>query len=216
MKIYPSLISADLLRLGEVIAALDTVCDGYHLDVMDYHFVPNLTWGPAFINAIRKVTKLPLHVHLMIQNPAAMMSSLALHADDTCIIHYEAVAHDAIPGLLQAIRACGWRAGIAINPKTPVSVLTDLVSYCDEVLVMSVEPGFSGQQFIEVTHKVTELVQLRNQSHTEFSIAMDGGITTAHVARLAALGVDAIGAAGAIFGRGDMLENIRALRAAID
>lgn len=214
MKIYPSLISADLLRLADVLALLDDECDGYHLDIMDHHFVPNLTWGSAFVNAIAHATKKPLFVHLMVSKPLELVEMLQLREGDTCIVHVELLDDSIFDSMQTVWKKKGLRIGLAVNPATSVAALRQYAGRVDEILVMSVEPGFSGQTFIDVTQKIVDLVRLRGLLGHPFLIGMDGGIKVEHVAWLAELGVDSISAAQAIFGTKDIVANVRALRLA--
>ncbi len=206
MKIYPSLISSNLLQLEETLHMLNPRCDGYHLDVMDDHFVPNLTWGPAFVNAIKAKTSLPLHIHLMVTDPASWLERLDLTTHDCFIFHYEAVAnpidqHD----LIKKIHAKGWRAGIAINPNTPVDSITSLLPDLDIVLIMSVQPGFSGQAFMpSVLEKISLLFHEKKAHNYPFRISMDGGINQQTIGLVTAThAVEHIAVASAIFNQPD-------------
>lgn len=208
MKIYPSLISSDLLNLGETIEQLIDHCDGFHIDVMDDHFVPNLTWGPAFVQAISQKTKLPIHLHLMVDEPEKWLSRVELKKDDIFIFHIEAVAGwpenksadfvEEVNYLL--VKTMGCKVGVAINPKTPVESVFSLLSSLDHVLLMSVEPGFSGQKFMpEVLEKVETLKKQREKLGLSFSIGMDGGINLETIKLAVQAGVDEVGVASAIF-----------------
>lgn len=213
MEIYPSLISADILDLKNVIKTFDPECDGYHVDVMDDHFVPNLTWGPMFVNAIREQTKLPLHIHLMVENPEAWLNRLTLNRGDTFIFHCE--VHNDLEQQLELITHIHMKelkAGIAINPKTNVDRIKDLVPVVDNVLVMSVEPGFSGQHFItEITEKIQPLLAMKKQSPRLFKIGMDGGINTHNIQSLAQQNIDYVAAAAAIFNHQDPVDALKRL-----
>jgi ribulose-phosphate 3-epimerase len=214
MKIEPSLISSDLLNLQHTLSTFDRVCDGYHLDVMDGHFVPNLTWGPMFINAIGKATKLPLCIHLMVDNPARWLGDLVVRPQDTVVFHTEVVTDVAFQkALVERIAAMGCHAGIALNPATTVDAVIPLLPIVDMILIMSVEPGFSGQKFIpEVTKKIEPLCKLRSQLHKTWIIGMDGGINHANIVPLVGLGVDSVAVASAIFDQPDPLVAIEQLR----
>lgn len=212
MKIYPSLISADLLNLKEVLAQLDAHCDGYHLDVMDDHFVPNLTWGPGFINAIAAATTLPLHVHLMVENPFDWLDRLHLAEKDCFIFHQEVFEEDEqIKELTKKVQQKGWQVGIALNPKTSVKKIKLLLPLFDEVLLMSVEPGFSGQLFIDVLNKVDELSEIRMHENLRFAIGMDGGINQDNIGLLVQRGVEFVGVASAIFSKNNMVKALQDL-----
>jgi ribulose-phosphate 3-epimerase len=193
---------------------LDPYSDGYHLDIMDDHFVPNLTWGPAFINTIRQVTKLPFHVHLMVEKPETWLSRLGLHKSDCIIFHYEAMPDlDAQKELINNIHNKGYLAGVSINPKTSVERIFDILPVIDLVLIMSVEPGFSGQQFIQETiKKVTPLITMRSQLHASFVITMDGGINESNAAMIAQQKVDQIAVASAIFAKPDPIQALKKLK----
>lgn len=213
MKIYPSLISADLLNLKSVIAQLDPHCDGYHLDVMDNHFVPNLTWGPDFINRIRQTTSKQLDIHLMVDNPQAWLSTLTLNTHDMITFHIEATQKpEDVEGLISAIHTAKLNAGIALNPATPIEQLYPHLINLDHVLLMSVNPGFSGQAFIpDVISKIKPLVNQRSTSSKYFSIGMDGGISLSNIATLAQHGVDYACAASAIFSARNSIEALKSL-----
>lgn len=200
MRIFPSLISSPLLSLGATLKTLNDYCDGYHLDIMDDHFVPNLTWGPAFVNAIREATLLPLHVHLMVDNPEQWPKRLTLSPQDTLIIHYESVDQSQLLTMINLIRSCQYRVGIALNPATSVDVLEPIITGIDYVLLMSVNPGFSGQKFIpEVLEKVAPLRTLCKKYNPSCEISMDGGINQQTIKLAAQAGVDSIAAAAAVF-----------------
>ncbi len=204
IQIFPSLISANILSLQNVIETLDPHVDGYHLDVMDFHFVPNLTFGPAFVNAIAHATDKPLHVHLMVDNPEQWVEVLELRRHDTVIFHYEATTQHA--ALIDALKQKGYRVGIAINPQTSPDKVVEYLPLLDQVLVMSVEPGFSGQKFMpQVMEKLSVLAG-------KCTIAMDGGIGPDNIAMLAAKGVTQFGIASAIFDTSDPVQAIRGLR----
>lgn len=213
MKIYPSLISSDLLNLKQTITTLDAYCDGYHIDVMDDHFVPNLTWGPPFVNAISAVTHLPLQVHLMVDNPQQWVERLELCVNDSFIFHIEAIqTENALQELVDQVKQKKYKVGLALNPKTNVQKIHSILPLLDEVLIMSVEPGFSGQAFMpEVTGKVDELKQLRDQLQGSFNICMDGGINDQNITELAKCGVDIVAVAAAIFFKDDPVKALQSL-----
>lgn len=200
MKIYPSLISADLLHLGDVIKTLDSHCDGYHIDVMDDHFVPNLTMGPAFVQAIIDATELPIHLHLMVDNPEKWIDRVDLREQDFFIFHHEVVGSTELVNLKDK----KYKIGIAINPDTKIESIFPYLDQLDYVLLMSVQPGFSGQKFIpEVLEKVKPLVDIRKSKNLKFLIGMDGGIGLSNIEMLADAGVDDVGVASAIFSADD-------------
>lgn len=201
MKIYPSLISADLLGLRDVLKKLNPVCDGYHVDIMDDHFVPNLTWGPAFVEAIGKETTLPLHIHLMVIDPTTWESRITWNSKDTLIFHIESFKdeRDLINDFITDVQASGARVGIAFNPVTPVEAIKPWLDYVSVVLVMSVTPGFSGQKFIDITDKVKMLKDLRDKHDYSYEISVDGGVNAENIEQIQAAGADSVGVAAAIF-----------------
>lgn len=215
MHIYPSLISADLLNLEKVVTELNNHADGYHLDIMDGHFVPNITWGPMFINAIATITQLPLQIHAMVTNPQQWLDNLHLQQKDSFIFHYEAMqSMHQMSNLIHNLKSRSIRIGVAINPKTPAQVLTPWIHQVDEILVMSVEPGFSGQTFIDVTAKVAELKIIKQEAKASAKIGMDGGITAHHIPLLKKLGITFVGVASALFNHHDTIQALQTLRKA--
>lgn len=214
-NIFPSLISADLLNLAEVMHILEPHCGGFHIDIMDFHFVPNLTWGPMFVNAIRRATKNTLWVHLMVDAPERYFDLMQLATGDWVTVHYEHVCQQKT--ILEDMRARGWRTGIAINPEESVEVIVPLAQHIDHVLLMSVIPGFSGQEFIpETLEKLKKLHEIKKTLRAHFVIAMDGGINKNNLGAIASIGVDAIAIANGIFGEKNYviaLKNLHALSA---
>ncbi len=198
-KIYPSLISADLLNLEQVIGLLDPYVPGYHLDVMDGHFVPNLTWGPDFINAIAKKSKAPQQwVHLMVTNPQWYIEKITVPTHSIISFHIE--TKESIENIIKVIKEKKLRASLAISPKTPLEHLFPYAGGIDHILVMSVEPGRSGQSFLpETFNRIEELVAYRSKHTLKFEIGVDGGINEQNSARLSAVGVESFGVAKAIF-----------------
>ncbi len=205
MEILPSLISGDILNLEKTIKLLDSHCDGYHIDVMDDHFVPNLTWGPMFVNKIVQTTSLPIHAHLMVDNPASWVDRLKLRFDDIFIFHTESlVDFQEIDELILDIKDKGLKVGIALNPQTDVNLIFNFLKDLDHVLLMSVEPGFSGQKFIpKVVEKIKPLIDKREELNQSFKIGIDGGIGKDNIRMLSEAGVDQFGVASAIFYRND-------------
>ena len=176
---------------------------------MDFHFVPNLTWGPAFVNAIRKATRKPLFVHLMVDYPERYFERFELKSGDVLSVHWECTSEETIQDLLRKINMLGLKSSIALNPKTPVDVLNRLDISADNVLLMSVEPGFSGQEFLETTWtRLTALVELQKKRNNSFSITVDGGINAYNFHRLVKLGANQLAVASAIFGHKDRLAAI--------
>ncbi len=208
--IFPSLISADVLNLQKEIERLDPHCQGYHLDVMDHHFVPNLTWGPRFINAIAKTTYKTLWVHLMVDNPQTWVNTLFLQPKSILTFHFENTKE--IIHMIKHIKEKNWLASIAINPKTPVEEIFPLLNIIDQVTLMSVEPGFSGQKFLpSVISKIDSLNGYRQTSGLDFKIGLDGGINETNIKMLAEKGVDHCAIAAGIFEKDDPVEALKTL-----
>ena len=214
MKLFPSLISSNLLQLGQTIACLDPVVDGYHLDIMDFHYVPNLTWGPMFINAIRKASRKQLWVHLMVDEPERYLERLELAPHDIVSFH-EQPTPQATRNLCRELRERNLVPSIALKPTTPISTLKLLLDIpCDlgQVLLMSVEPGFSGQIFLPSSlDRLYELVRLRTELNAHFSIGIDGGITHENIGAVCTAGAQEIASASAIFSQPDPLQAIKLL-----
>lgn len=199
VRIVPSILAADFARLEEEIARVEQGGAAMlHVDVMDGHFVPNITIGPPVVKSIRKVTRLPLDVHLMITDPERLIPAFVEAGADQISVHQEVCAH--LDGTLRMIQARGVAAGVVINPATPVTTLEDALGLADFVLVMSVNPGFGGQPFIpRSVDKVRALDRRRRELGLQFAIEIDGGITTANVAEVVQAGCDWVVAGSAIF-----------------
>ena len=197
--IAPSILSADFTRLGEEIAACESAgADWLHIDVMDGHFVPNITMGPFVVEACRRVTKLPLDVHLMIEKPERHLEAFVKAGASRLNVHVETCPrlHDT----LQQIRSLGCEAGVALNPDTPVGDIAAFMREADLILVMSVHPGFSGQEFIPATiSKVASIRKKLGEVHSPAWIEVDGGITLENVGKVKAAGATAFVAATAVF-----------------
>jgi ribulose-phosphate 3-epimerase len=211
IELAPSILSADFARLGEQVHA---ACDGgaqvIHVDIMDGHFVPNLTIGPPVVKSLRKVTSLPLDCHLMIENPDEYIPAFADAGADWISVHQEAVRH--LNRTLHLIKHHGCRAGVVINPATPVATLAEVLDIVDYVLVMSVNPGFGGQKFISSTlHKMRELVEIRRQRGLAYRIEVDGGVALDTVAEVVRAGAEILVAGNAVFGSGDPRKNVEVL-----
>lgn len=211
IELAPSILSADFAHLADHVHA---VAEGgatlLHVDVMDGHFVPNLTIGPPVVASLRKVTRLPLDVHLMIENPDLFIPAFVDAGADWISVHQEACIH--LHRTLELIRSHNVNPGVVINPATPVEMLENVLDMVDHVLVMSVNPGFGGQKFIPmVLNKVRRLVEMRAQRRANFRIEIDGGIGNDTVAEAVRAGVEILVAGNAVFGQGSPRENTQRL-----
>ncbi|MCK4693536.1 MAG: ribulose-phosphate 3-epimerase [Anaerolineales bacterium] len=212
----PSILMADLTCLSEMIQEVETAgADWIHLDVMDGHFVPNITLGPVLVKAFRQVTKLPLDVQLMIKKPERYLQAFADAGADSLTVHVEACTH--LHSTLHMIRELGLRAGVALNPATPVEAITEILSLVDLVLVMTVNPGFSGQTFIHSTlSKIRRVRAHLDELDLRTRIEVDGGITAQTAPLAAAEGADVFVASNAIFNHPDGISGgIAALRSSL-
>ena len=210
--IAPSILSADFSRLGSEIKSVETAgADWIHADVMDGHFVPNITIGPLIVEAVRRVTSLPIDVHLMIENPDNYIPAFAEAGASLISVHVEACCH--LNRSVQLIRECDARPGVVLNPSTPVQALEWILENVDYVLIMSVNPGFGGQAFIKNSlDKVRRLREMIQQRKLNTLIEIDGGVNENTIADIAAAGADAFVAGSAIFGSANYQETIDALR----
>lgn len=211
-KIAPSLLSANFVRLAEDISRIEAAgADWLHLDIMDGHFVPNLSFGPPVVAAIRKITKLPLDVHLMVTNPAELIEAFAAAGADWLTVHVETEPH--LHRLVDRIRELGVRPAVALNPATPLGTLEEILSEVDMVLVMSVNPGFGGQKFIPSSlSKIRRLKEQLQNTDRSVIIEVDGGINQATALQVREAGADVLVAGSAVFGSDDLELAIRNLR----
>jgi ribulose-phosphate 3-epimerase len=211
-KLSASILSANFGCLAEQIHLAEQAgVDWIHVDVMDGHFVPNLTIGPAVTEAIRKATKLPLDVHLMIENPERYLKDFVDAGADWLGIHVEATVH--LERLIQNIKELGPKATVTLNPATPLDHLEYILSEVDMVLLMTVNPGFSGQKFIPgVLPKIRRLRQMIDAQKLSVLIEVDGGVSPETVGEIAAAGADVLVSGSGIFGGGDIAANVRRLR----
>lgn len=212
MKISPSILSADFCRLGDEVRALEKAgADYIHVDVMDGHFVPNLTIGPAIVKAVRRCTSLPLDVHLMMERPDDFLSDFAKAGANILTVHVEAVTH--LHRTLSEIKKYGMRAGVSLNPSTPVCLIEPALDYADLVLVMSVNPGFGGQELIpEVLPKIKEIRRLITRKGRPVELEVDGGIKVDNIGAVADAGADVFVSGSGIFGTPDYAKTIAAMR----
>jgi len=213
IKIAPSILSADFSRLGEDIRAVDRAgADYIHVDVMDGHFVPNITIGPLVVEALRRVTEKPLDVHLMIENPDLYIPDFAKAGADIITVHQEAVPH--LHRTVQLIKSLGKQAGVSINPATPVETLDVILDELDLVLVMSVNPGFGGQSFIpSALDKIRALRRRIGERGLTTELEVDGGVKVDNIGEVVAAGADVLVAGSAVFHSDDYAATIAALRA---
>ncbi|WP_298837413.1 ribulose-phosphate 3-epimerase [Clostridium sp.] len=215
IKIAPSILSADFSRLGEHIKQLDAYgADMIHIDVMDGMFVPNISFGTPIIKSIRKLTRLPFDVHLMIEEPSRYVEEFVNAGADIITIHYETDRH--IDRTINYIKSFGVKVGVALNPATPVALLKYLISNVDMVLIMTVNPGFGGQKFIEYcSDKVKEVRALADIYNKDIMIQVDGGIDESNVHDVVNSGANVIVAGSAVFRNDEIEKNIKKLKAGI-
>jgi ribulose-phosphate 3-epimerase len=216
IKLAPSILAADYTRLGEQVrAAAAAGVDYLHCDIMDGHFVPPITFGPLIIEAVRRAVETPLDIHLMVEHPETYIEPLAAAGATVFTVHIEATRH--IHRLVGAVKAAGMRAGVAINPGTPVAALEAILPHADLVLVMSVNPGWGGQPFLpEVLGKVRALRRLIDEQGLATELEIDGGIGEATIQQAVAAGADVLVAGSAVFNeRESVAEAVTRLRGAI-
>lgn len=211
-KIAPSILSADFARLGEEVRDVEKAgADYIHIDVMDGHFVPNITIGPLVVKAVRKLTRLPLDVHLMISDPDRYVADFVEAGADILTVHAEAVTH--LHRSIQHIRKTGARPGVALNPATPPECLQYVIGALEMVVVMSVNPGFGGQEFIpEVIPKIEWVRELIRSKGLSVEVQVDGGIGPETIHKVALAGADVFVAGSAVFHSRDYAETIRLMR----
>ena len=212
VRIAPSILSADFGRLADEVRAAEAAgADWIHVDVMDGRFVPNITIGPLVVEAVRKVTKLPVDAHLMIVEPERYVEAFAKAGANLVSVHAEVSPH--LHRTLQAIRAAGARPAVALNPSTPLSALEFVLGDCDMVLVMTVNPGFGGQRYIEAcTEKVRRLRAMAEERGQPLDIEVDGGIKADTARKVAEAGANVLVAGTAVFGAPDYRQAIAAIR----
>jgi ribulose-phosphate 3-epimerase len=212
VEIIPSILSADFAHLADEIARVERGgAHMLHLDVMDGHFVENLTIGPPVVESVRKATKSHLDIHLMIENPERYVTDFVHAGANSVLVHYEATRH--LDGTLERIKKEGAMAGVVLNPATPVTVLDDVLAVADYVLLMSVNPGFGGQQLIPyVLKKVRKLDQMRRERRLRLPIEIDGGVHLDNLAEVVRAGCDWVVTGSAIFHSGDPEATVREMQ----
>lgn len=212
IKIAPSILSADFAKLGEEIKDVERGgADYIHVDVMDGHFVPNITIGPLIVEAIRPVTKLPLDVHLMIENPDDYIGEFARAGADYITVHVEACKH--LHRTIGLIKSLGVKAGVVLNPATPVNTIQHVIKHVDMVLLMSVNPGFGGQSFIpEVLPKIREVKAMADEFNPALEIEIDGGVNEETAKLCIEAGANVLVAGSAIYNQSDRKAAIAAIR----
>ncbi len=212
--IAPSILSADGGRLREEIAAVEKAgADWIHIDVMDGHFVPNITIGPAIISTLRKITKLPFDVHLMIENPENYIESFAKAGADILTVHVEAANH--LHRTIDMIKKAGKKAGVSLNPATTLTQIEEILPDIDLLLIMSVNPGFGGQQFIQTTlPKIIKARKMLNALPNKPLLEVDGGVNLQNIAGIARAGADVLVTGASVFNTDDYSKAITALKVA--
>ncbi|WP_282804137.1 ribulose-phosphate 3-epimerase [Clostridium tetani] len=215
VKIAPSILSADFANLGRDIEYMEkSGAHVVHFDVMDGRYVPNISFGVPIMKSIKGLTKLPFDVHLMIEEPSKYIEDFAKSGADIITFHYEAETH--LDRTINYIKSFGVKAGIALNPGTPVSLIKDLIPSLDMVLIMSVNPGFGGQKYIPyASDKIRELKKLKDELNKDLIIEVDGGVGKDNIKDIADCGVDLIVAGSAVFKDGKIEENLKILREAL-
>ncbi|HUK30836.1 MAG TPA: ribulose-phosphate 3-epimerase [Candidatus Acidoferrum sp.] len=211
-EIAPSILAADFANLGAAVRSVESAgVRLIHVDVMDGHFVPNISIGVPVVASLRKATKLHLDVHLMIESPERFVEAFARAGANTLLVHQEATAH--LDRVLAMIREEGCKAGVVINPATPVATLSEVLAQVDQVLVMSVNPGYGGQQFIPYSlDKIRELRDLRARNHYNYRIEVDGGVGPENTAQLVRAGAEILVAGTSVFHEKDPAEAVKRLQ----
>lgn len=214
--IAPSLLSADFTKLeAQIKACEDGNAKLLHCDIMDGHFVPNLTFGPFIVKQINKITKLPLDAHLMVTNPDDYIQAFAEAGVQYLTVHQETVYH--LHRTIQNIKALGMKAGVALNPATPVYMLNELFDELDLILIMSVNPGFGGQKFIpNALNKIRELAELREKYNYNYLIQVDGGVSIENINEISEAGCDIFVAGSSIFGTEDISKTVKIMDAIVN
>jgi ribulose-phosphate 3-epimerase len=214
--IAPSILSADGSRLGEEILAVEKAgADWIHVDVMDGNFVPNITMGPPIIASLRKITKLPFDVHLMIADPNSYIESFQKAGADIITVHVEASGH--LHRTVDLIKSLGLKAGVSLNPATPLARIEEIIHYIDLLLIMSVNPGFGGQQFIGTSlDKISRARKMLDNISDKIILEVDGGVNLKNIGDIAKAGADVMVAGAAVFGTKDYQKTIADLKSAAE
>lgn len=212
IKLAPSILSADFTRLLEDVKKVEKAgCEYLHIDVMDGHFVPNITLGPGIVKSLRKDVNMVFDAHLMIENPDNYIKEFADAGCDIIVVHQEACTH--LHRTIQNIKSHGIKAGVALNPATPIETIKYVLQDVDMVLLMSVNPGFGGQSYIPVvTEKIKELKALIDEMNLDIDIEVDGGVKPSNIAEVVNAGANVIVAGSAIFNAGNIDEAVKSLR----
>lgn len=212
VKLAPSILSADFARLLEDVKKVEKAgCEYLHIDVMDGHFVPNITLGPGIVKSLRKDVDMVFDAHLMIENPDNYIKEFADAGCDIIVVHQEACTH--LHRTIQNIKSHGVKAGVALNPATPIETIKYVLQDVDMVLLMSVNPGFGGQSYIPVvTQKIKELKTLIDEMGLDIDIEVDGGVKPSNISEVVSAGANVIVAGSAIFNAGDIDEAVKSLR----
>ena len=216
MKIIaPSILSADFSALGEEIAAVEAAgADWIHIDVMDGHFVPNITMGPSVVKSLRKMTVLPFDVHLMVENPEQYIQPFAEAGSDRITVHMEALIH--LHRTVSQIKELGLKAGVSLNPATPLSFVESILTDIDLLLIMTVNPGFGGQQFIKtMLSKIRQARELIDRFAPAVLLEVDGGVTLTNMPAILKAGADVLVAGASIFGSGNYRDTIGKMKASM-